>query len=280
LLEPLVNSLECGVMVVDGHRRIVAVSEALASLLGLSAPELCAMTPEQLVQHTAGLVDDPPERVRDGRLLAEDVSVVCEEFELSRPNRAVVRWVARRVMQPEPAHIVVVTDITAEVDLTAAYERLALTDPLTNLTNRRGAEQVIRREITRAKRYNMDLSFVLFDVDHFKSINDTHGHGMGDQVLRLVAGAIADRLRESDLPARWGGEEFLCVLGNTNLEQAHICAERIRKGIAALTTPVERPVTISGGVVQLAQGEDIATVLGRADALLYEAKRDGRNRVK
>jgi diguanylate cyclase (GGDEF)-like protein/PAS domain S-box-containing protein len=278
LLEPLVNSLECGVMVVDRDRHIVAVSEALAALVGLSTDEVRAMSPEQFVRHTAGLVDDAPERLRDGRLLAEDASVVCEEFEIRRPNRAVVRWVARRVLGPEPSQIIVVTDITAEVDLTAAYERLALTDPLTGLTNRRGAEQAIRREITRSFRYGPALSFVLFDVDHFKRINDSYGHGMGDQILRLVATHIGNGLRESDLPARWGGEEFLCVLANTSLAHAHICAERIRKSVAAMNTPVGS-VTISGGTVQLQPGESLTAVIARADALLYEAKRAGRNRV-
>src|SRR4051812_29607804 len=90
LLEPLVNSLECGVLIVDRDRRIVAVSDALAALVGLTTAQIRAMTPEQFVQHTAGLVDDAPERVRDGRLLADEVSVVCEEFEIRRPNRAVV----------------------------------------------------------------------------------------------------------------------------------------------------------------------------------------------
>src|SRR6185436_3585261 len=138
--------------------------------------------------------------------------------------------------------------------------------PLTGLTNRRGAEQAIRREITRSFRYGLALSFVLFDVDHFKRINDEHGHGMGDQVLRQVAGSIGERLRESDLPARWGGEEFLCVLPSTSLAQAHICAERIRKGVAGVTTPVGS-VTISGGVVELQPGESLNAVIERADAL-------------
>jgi diguanylate cyclase (GGDEF)-like protein/PAS domain S-box-containing protein len=279
LLEPLVNSLECGVLIVDQDGRIAAASEALAALVGLTPEQIRAMTPAALIEHTAGLVDDPPERVRDGRLLAQDSAVVCEEFEIKRPQRAVVRWVARRIPAPEPSHIVVVTDITAEVDLTAAYERLALTDPLTGLTNRRGAEQVIRREIERVRRYGMDLSLVIFDVDNFKSVNDTHGHGMGDQILRLVATGIADRLRESDLPVRWGGEEFLVVLANTDLDSARICAERIRRSIAALSTPIGRSVTISGGVVQLVVGENLSQVIARADALLYEAKRAGRNRV-
>jgi diguanylate cyclase (GGDEF)-like protein len=119
----------------------------------------------------------------------------------------------------------------------------------------------------------------MFDVDRFKSINDTHGHGMGDHVLRMVASNIADRLRESDLPARWGGEEFLCMLPSTSLAHAHVCAERIRKGIAGLATPVGA-VTVSGGAVQLLAGENLTAVIGRADALLYAAKRAGRNQVK
>jgi diguanylate cyclase (GGDEF)-like protein len=237
------------------------------------------MTPEQLVAHIGGLVDDAPARVRQGRLLAADTAIVCEEFELRRPNRAVVRWVARKLPTPEPCQVVVVTDITAEVDLTAAYERLALTDPLTGLTNRRGAEQVIRREIHRARRYGNEVAFVLLDVDHFKLVNDSHGHGMGDEVLRLVAHAIAARLRDSDLPARWGGEEFLLLLPNTPLEAARMCAERIRASVSTLTTPIARPVTISGGVVQLLSGESLPDVIARADALLYEAKRSGRNRI-
>jgi diguanylate cyclase (GGDEF)-like protein len=175
---------------------------------------------------------------------------------------------------------VVCTDITAEVDLTAAYERLAVTDRLTGLANRRGAEQLIRRELLRSKRYAVPLSFALFDIDHFKRINDTHGHGTGDQVLRQVARTIAAGLRESDLAARWGGEEFLVVLPNTGLENAYLCAERIRRSVAKMSVQMGETVTISGGVVQYTPSEKLNDILVRADGLLYMAKNEGRNRLR
>jgi diguanylate cyclase (GGDEF)-like protein len=278
-LEPLADSLECGVMLIDSERRIVLASGPMASMFGMSVSGVKAMTPESFVEYVATLVDDPPQLLRDRRILPPDAPIVCEEFALARPARSVVRWVARQVQVPEPAQIVVCTDITAEVDLTAAYERLAVTDRLTGLANRRGAEQVAKREIVRVRRFAAPLSFVVFDIDHFKAVNDTHGHGAGDQVLQKIARAIAAQLRETDLAARWGGEEFLVVLPNTGLEAAHCCADRIRRAVSSLVMPVGGPMTISGGVAQLMPAEALPEVIARADAQLYRAKAAGRNRI-
>jgi diguanylate cyclase (GGDEF)-like protein len=269
-LEPMADSLECGVMLIDGERRIVLASGPLASMFGLSVDAVTAMKPEAFVEYVAALVDDPPQLLRDRRILPPDAPIVCEEFELARPSRSVVRWVARQVQAPVPAQIVVCTDITAEVDLTAAYERLAVTDRLTGLANRRGAEQVAKREIVRVRRFAAPLS---------KAVNDTHGHGAGDQVLQKIARTIAGQLRETDLAARWGGEEFLVVLPNTGLEAAHCCADRVRRAVSALVMPVGGPVTISGGVAQLLPAEALQEVIARADAQLYRAKAAGRNRI-
>jgi diguanylate cyclase (GGDEF)-like protein len=278
-IEPLVDSLECGVMLIDETRRIVMASGPLAAMFGLPVEQVTAMTPQAFVEYVATLVDDPPQLLRDRRILPPDAAIVCEEFELARPSRSVIRWVARQLQMPAPAQIVVCTDITAEVDLTAAYERLAVTDRLTGLANRRGAEQVAKREIVRVRRFAAPLSFVIFDIDHFKSVNDTQGHGAGDLVLQRVARTIAGQLRETDLCARWGGEEFLVVLPNTPLEGALGCADRIRRAVAAQATPVGGPVTISGGVAQLHPGELLDEVVARADTQLYKAKTAGRNLV-
>jgi diguanylate cyclase (GGDEF)-like protein len=277
--EPFADSLECGVMLVDGARRIVLASAPLAAMFGLSVEAVRAMSPAEFVEYVAGLVDDPPQLLRDRRILPPDAPIVCEEFELARPTRSVVRWVARHLQVPQPAQIVVCSDITAEVDLTAAYERLAVTDRLTGLANRRGAEQVAKREIVRVRRFSAPLSFIVFDVDHFKSVNDTHGHGAGDQVLQRVGRAIAAQLRETDLAARWGGEEFLVLLPNTAVEAAHCCADRIRRAIAQVQMPYGGSVTVSGGVAQLSAGESLPEVISRADVQLYAAKAAGRNRV-
>jgi diguanylate cyclase (GGDEF)-like protein len=277
--EPLADSLECGVMLVDASRRIVLASAPLAAMFGISVEALHKMSPEEFVEYVASLVDDPPQLLRDRRILPPDAPIVCEEFELARPTRSVVRWVARHLQSPAPAQIVVCSDITAEVDLTAAYERLAVTDRLTGLANRRGAEQVAKREIVRVRRFSAPLSFVMFDVDHFKSINDSHGHGAGDQVLQRIGKSIVSQLRETDLAARWGGEEFLVLLPNTALEAARCCADRIRRGVAAIAMPYGGSVTVSGGVAQLLPGEALPEVVARADTQLYAAKSSGRNRI-
>jgi diguanylate cyclase (GGDEF)-like protein len=279
LLVPLVNQLECGVMLVDEGDRVVLVSDPLSALFGMSVEDIGAMRPASFMDYVATLVDDPPEVLRERRLFPLEQGVVCEEFELQRPCRSVVRWVARRLEQPFSCLLAVVTDITAEVDLTSAYERLAVTDRLTGLANRRGAEQVIRREVVRAKRYGVPLSVLLFDIDHFKSLNDTHGHSVGDQVLRQVAKGIAGNLRDTDLASRWGGEEFLVILPTTPLEAARACAERIRGAVASLTLPTGQAVTISGGVAQYQPFESLQEVLARVDELLYAAKAGGRNRI-
>lgn len=278
-LAPIADSLECGLLLVDDQRRIVLASEPLATMFGLSAAEVTKITAEEFVEYVASLVDDPPVLLKERRMLSSDAPIVCEEFELARPSRSVVRWVARRLSGPLTGQIVVCTDITAEVDLTAAYERLAVTDRLTGLPNRRGAEQVARREIVRVRRFAAPLSFVLFDIDHFKGVNDVHGHGSGDQVLQKVGRTIASQLRETDLAARWGGEEFLAILPNTTLESARACADRVRRAVADLVLPLGNTVTISGGVAQLMPGEGLPEVVARADTQLYQAKQSGRNRI-
>lgn len=278
-LEALTNCLECGALVADGEGRIVLCSPSLAATFGLTVEGALQMTADELVTHVTTLVPNPPPVIRDKRLLATEGRVVCEEFEIRYPSRSVVRWVARVLTTPSPAQVVICTDITTEVDLASAYERLAVTDLLTGLANRRGAEQQIRREMSRAKRYGADVCFVLFDVDHFKRVNDRHGHNVGDDVLRIVATTVAGALRESDLAARWGGEEFLAMLPNTGLDGARLCAERVRVAVARKQIPVVGAVTISGGVAQLEPSEDLAQVLARADKSLYRSKAEGRNRI-
>lgn len=279
-LDTVANSLESGVMVIDSARNIVLCSGPMAATLGVEVDEVLAMTPDQLMALVSSLVDDPPPVIRDGRLLPFESRITCEEFELSRPARSVIRWVARRVSQPEEAIIVVCTDITAEVDLVAAYERLSMTDRLTGLSNRRGAEQFVRRESSKFKRYGGSMSIVILDVDHFKKVNDTYGHNVGDQVLRAIGATIADVIRVCDFAARWGGEEFLVVLPNTNLEGGRLCAERLRVAVEHIVFPGGLAVTISAGVAEMGRSEDPIPLVARADELLYRAKGEGRNCVR
>ena len=169
-------------------------------------------------------------------------------------------------------------DVTELRQLEAGERDMVRTDHLTGLGNRRACEEAIAREVARATRENASLVFVLFDLDNFKVVNDTHGHPQGDLVLRAVAGVLREESRASDLAGRWGGEELLAILPRTDLRGARLFADRVRVGVAALNELPCR-VTVSAGMAEWTRGQDVNAVLARADARLYEAKRAGRNRV-
>lgn len=159
----------------------------------------------------------------------------------------------------------------------------ALRDPLTGAGNRIAMEQSLSREIEIARRQQHPLSVLMLDIDHFKAINDTHGHVTGDQVLRAMVDAIKDCLRNIDQVFRFGGEEFLIVLSNTSGESAGRVGERLRHGVRQLAHPVEAgniELTVSLGCATLLPGECPDSLLRRADTALYSAKRQGRNRLE
>jgi len=161
----------------------------------------------------------------------------------------------------------------------AKLAALATTDSLTGLKNRHALEQGLGTEFMLARRFGTPLALVLLDVDSFKQFNDTFGHPAGDEVLKSVARLLRRNAREADIVARFGGEEFLVVLAETDLEGARQLAERIRADIEAGPWPL-RPVTASFGVVELGQGmRSENDLISLADRALYQAKSDGRNRV-
>lgn len=162
-------------------------------------------------------------------------------------------------------------------------ERLSAVDSLTGLYNRRQFDASVRAEFERAARYDLPLSAIMMDLDHFKRVNDTHGHIVGDRVLVAVANACTRGLRAADICARFGGEEFCFLLPQTSLSAAICLAERLRAGVAGLHFETDGPeftVTASFGVAERPAGELSAeNLLERCDQKLYEAKRRGRDRV-
>jgi len=161
-----------------------------------------------------------------------------------------------------------------------ALSRLALTDPVTSLANRRGGEEAFAREVARARRSGTPLSLVLFDIDHFKHINDRAGHAVGDRVLRGISDILSASQRGSDLAMRWGGEEFLVLLPDVGLSGARAFAERVRENVQNMAVGEAGRITVSAGVAELQPDEDAAAALARSDASLYRAKAAGRNRVE
>jgi diguanylate cyclase (GGDEF)-like protein len=158
-------------------------------------------------------------------------------------------------------------------------QRLATTDDLTGVWNRRHFEAVLAAEIQRAGRYGEPVSLLLFDIDHFKVINDTYGHLVGDQVLIALSHRVRNELRSVDLLARWGGEEFVVMLPHCDATQAQHLAEKLRVLIAGDPFPGVGQVTSSFGVAQFRPPESADAWLKRADDALYQAKAAGRNRV-
>ena len=162
--------------------------------------------------------------------------------------------------------------------------QLSRHDGLTNLFNRRTFFELIDNEFARAKRYQLPLSAIMIDLDHFKAINDTFGHLAGDFVLNRVAKVLKRNSRQNDITARYGGEEFVMMLPNTNSIQANIVAERIRKEIEQAVFKFDQheiKLTISCGLAQLKESdEDKNSYLSQVDEQLYEAKHSGRNCTK
>jgi diguanylate cyclase len=161
----------------------------------------------------------------------------------------------------------------------------SLTDPLTGLGNRKYFDRMIEMAVQTALANGEQLSLLMFDIDHFKSFNDSYGHLTGDQVLRLVGMSLKQTIKGQDITARYGGEEFAVVLPNTALRQALTVADHIRRAVMAKelkkksTGEILGRVTISVGVSILKPGDDPDALIERADACLYAAKRNGRNRV-
>ena len=159
----------------------------------------------------------------------------------------------------------------------------ALTDPLTGAPNRLAYDQRISQEFARWRRHQYPLSLVVMDIDHFKRINDTFGHKAGDRALKAIVQALRQHVRASDFMARIGGEEFVLLLPETDLDGAYRAAEKLRKGIESCEfaykgEPV--PITISGGIAQFAEGDTPDSVYVRADEALYRAKHNGRNQFQ
>jgi diguanylate cyclase (GGDEF)-like protein len=157
----------------------------------------------------------------------------------------------------------------------------ALIDPLTGVKNRSTLDDAFQRELKLARRHDHDLSVILLDIDHFKQVNDKHGHLNGDQALRAVAQCVQQTIRDSDLLFRFGGEEFMILLSGTGADGSALLAERIRREVERITPfpDGKTTLTISLGVTSLRDEDTIDSLLERADSALYRAKRSGRNRA-
>jgi len=191
------------------------------------------------------------------------------------------KWVQSRITP--------ILDIDGEVlEFSAVYhditnekllEELYITDPLTKLYNRAHFDEVVNFIVKHQRKTDTDFVLVITDIDHFKSINDTYGHQIGDEALVSVANTLKDSLREDDLIARWGGEEFVIMLKNVTLDEAKTIIEKVRASVEKNKINGTINATASFGITKYILGEDIKKTFKRVDDALYEAKKSGRNRA-
>lgn len=262
---------------------IVYVNKAFTELTGYTPEQALGRTPRML----QGPLTEPAARERIRKALEQGRRVRTEISNYTADGRCYVADLHLVPLHDDSGEISHWVAIKRDLTEQKAHERLlfemAITDSLTGVANRRQLLYRCKEELARARRYGQPLSLLMFDLDHFKQVNDTHGHGAGDAVLKAVAEACRSRLRECDLLARVGGEEFAVVLPETPGQGALVVAERLRRAIEGLAFDLGGSsvgVTASFGVA-CRQEEDVdpLVILSRADSALYEAKRAGRNRV-
>ncbi len=229
----------------------------------------------RLRAYGTGAVDYIEKPINDQVLLAK-VGIFLELHN----NKQALQWVLAELAQK---NVDLSVEIARRQQLEDDLRRLATTDALTNVPNRRHFMEVAETESRRFHRYGHPLSLILFDIDHFKQVNDTHGHAAGDQVLSRLSDTCGTALRDQDVIGRLGGEEFAVLLPETASDAAAAVAERLREAVERVSpgwSGGELAVTISIGVAAWGpDDESVESVLHRADEALYEAKRQGRNRV-
>lgn len=274
LMEATFASIGDGMALLNAECQALLVNDAYRKLLTLPEVDLVGKDLAFLDDHLQKLVDDPTSLPEGFATALVDHETRTSEVLLARPVR---RWLRRSITAiasgRERLYLVVLRDITLERDAMAERERDLATDTLTGIPNRRAAEARAKE----VRRRGHMTSVALFDVDHFKRVNDTFGHAKGDEVLRAVATTLVLQACGSDLIARWGGEEFVAIIGADMSGAAALC-ERAREAVARLDIPGVGQVSISAGLSALS--DDFDRALERADAALYRAKANGRNRVE
>jgi len=289
------------VVITDATGNIEWANPAFTVLTGYELEEVLGVNPRIL---KSGMMDRGFYRtlwstILDGEKwsgelwnLRKDGNVYCEEMHIAPVPAmdgritnfvAVKHDITQRKQAAEEAERAKEGLVLLNKELREANEhilKISQTDALTGLANRRTLDERMHHELARADRLGCGFSLILGDLDHFKSINDEFGHLVGDRVLVAAAGVLAEQARSYDLPARFGGEEFMVLLPESTLEDAMAIAQRIRSAISGVAVPeLTRQITMSLGISTWGHGDTPGALVGRADAALYQAKRRGRNRV-
>ena len=287
-LRAVLDNLPIGVLLVDKAMNCVYWNKLGRGLFGLADEFQISNVPLeavllQVAENGGYGPGQAAEQVAGRMALIRNFQPHTVELERRGGGTLQVRGAPIMIEGVPAGFILLQEDITERKDCQATLERLATTDHLTGLLNRRAFLEASEKELRRAYRYGQSLSLLMLDIDHFKRINDTYGHPAGDEVLRRVAAACRQALRDEDLTGRLGGEEFAVTLVQAPLRSARTVAERLRKAIGELAIELDGKtlgVTVSIGVAECGSGiVSIEKLISVADEGLYSAKHLGRNRV-
>jgi diguanylate cyclase (GGDEF)-like protein/PAS domain S-box-containing protein len=283
LFESAFRHAAIGMCLVSLDGRFLQVNDALCRIVGYPRRELLALD-FQTITHPEDL-DIDLGRVK--ALIAGEIESYHLEKRYLHQDGSVV-WILLTVSlvtaEGRPQFFISqVQDISEPKRMRAELERLATTDGLTGLYNRRHITELAERELRRRDRHALDLAVLVIDADHFKAINDRHGHLAGDMVLRALGRLLVEEVRETDLVCRWGGEEFVALLVGTDPDGARRAADRMVQRCAAHAVAHDGGslrVTVSIGVTACGADEhDFERIVERADRAMYAAKQAGRNTV-
>ncbi len=285
-LPAIVDDLDYGIVVLDAQRRVQFVNRTFRRFWRVP-DEVAESQPTfiKLMYHGRGNAAYAVAPHRLGDYLAKQLESIRTGHDgalnIRLNNGEVIRFHCKAL--PDGGRLLTYGNVSDLVREAEALERLAAIDGMTGLNNRRTFLTLAETEWTRFRRYGRPMALLMFDIDHFKSVNDTHGHDVGDDVIKTVADILQKQKRASDIAGRLGGEEFALVLPEATLDSAVAAGERLRKLVAdrVITAGGTRiAVTISvGASIGHAATIGVEELIKQADLALYEAKRSGRNRV-
>ena len=274
-LKTIMAAIQAGVIVIDVEKHTIAD-------INMAAENLIGDKREAIIGKECHKYICPAEK---GKCPITDLNQIVDRSERVLINAQgeqipILKTVVPLTIKGRKYLIESFIDISERKRMEEELKRLSITDNLTQAYNRTKYEEVIKREIERTKRSSSPLSVAMFDIDHFKKVNDTYGHDVGDYVLKTLSQIAKKNIRDIDYLIRWGGEEFIVIALDTDLRGAEVMAEKIRQAIGNYSFDKVGRVTVSFGVTQFKQDDTEDSFIKRADDALYQAKEKGRNRVE
>ncbi|MCF8031237.1 MAG: diguanylate cyclase [Desulfohalobiaceae bacterium] len=279
-LEAVLKNAPDAVVTLDSFHRVVEWNPAAERIFGYSQEEAQGRDIDEMITH--------PEETEEARnytcrVLSGEPVDSAESVRYTKDNVPVQVLISGSPIIREgrlTGVVAIYTDISERKRMEQKLQDMASTDQLTGAFNRYKFLECLEHELKRCKRSRAPLCLLMLDIDHFKKVNDTWGHSIGDQVLQGLVQTIAKNLREVDILTRWGGEEFIVLTPDTDRQGGLAVAERLRKAVSEHVFPRVGSVTISLGLAQHEEKDTADSLISRADRQMYLAKEKGRNRVE